>query len=151
METWLRENANIEVELSDLYNILCVVTSGDTEESIDALIQALEKMAYEAQVNLETQELTITLPKIPKLAVSPRDAFYAETELVPFEQSAGRIIAEFIMVYPPGIPILLPGEIITQDNLDYIKHNKEAGLPVQGPEEFDFRYIRVIKEFQAIK
>ena len=82
--------------------------------------------------------------------MSPRDAFYADTELVPFDQSAGRIIAEFIMIYPPGIPILLPGEIITEDNLAYIMHNKEQGLPVQGPEDFDFRYLRELKENRPI-
>lgn len=152
VETWLRERANIEVEMSDLYNILCIITSGDTEKNIDDLITALQRLAHEAHKNsTEGLDLTIELPKIPRLAVSPRDAFYAETELVPFEQSVGRIIAEFIMVYPPGIPILLPGEIITEDNLYYIKHNAEAGLPVQGLEDFDFRFIRVIKEFQAIR
>ena len=54
------------------------------------------------------------------------------------------------MVYPPGIPIFIPGEIITEDNLSYIKKNMEAGLPVQGPEDFDFKMLRVIKEHQAI-
>lgn len=146
VETWLREKANIEVELSDLYNILCIVTAGDSEESISALIRALRELAKEAKEQATSQDLTIHLPEIPKLAMTPREAFYAETELVPFDEAVGRIIAEFIMVYPPGIPILLPGEVITEDNLAYIKRNKEAGLPVQGPEQFDFRYLRVIKE-----
>ncbi len=57
----------------------------------------------------------VLLPDIPILALTPRDAFYSETEVVPFDESAGRIIAEFVMVYPPGIPIFIPGEIITEE------------------------------------
>lgn len=149
-ENWLRKEANIEVEMSDLYNILCIVTPGDTKADIDALIQALTTLASESK-GKPKGGMEIELPNIPRLAMSPRDAFYAETELVPFYESQGRIIAEFIMVYPPGIPVLLPGEIISKDNLDYIQHNLEAGLPVQGPEDFDFRYLRVIKEHTAIR
>jgi lysine decarboxylase len=152
VETWLRQQATIEVEMSDLYNILCIVTPGDSKEDIDALIEALRRLVDSCQAeSADKKELIIELPKIPKLALTPRDAFYADTELVPFDQSAGRIIAEFIMVYPPGIPIMLPGEIIHEENLAYIKANMAAGLPVQGPEDFDFRYIRVIKQHQAIK
>ncbi|WP_051541188.1 aminotransferase class I/II-fold pyridoxal phosphate-dependent enzyme [Caldalkalibacillus mannanilyticus] len=152
VENWLRDHANIEVEMSDLYNILCIVTPGDTEESIQELVKALRRVKdYAHASNSSIELIPIELPNIPILAMSPREAFYSETELVPFEQSAGRTIAEFIMVYPPGIPILLPGEIITEDNLTYIRHNMEVGLPVQGPEDYDFRFIRVIKEYRPIR
>ena len=90
------------------------------------------------------------VPDIPTLALSPRDAFYAQTEFVSFQESTGRIIAEFIMVYPPGIPILSPGELITQENLDYVKENMAAGLPVQGPEDQTLAFLKVIKEQSAI-
>lgn len=60
-------------------------------------------------------------------------------------------IAEFIMVYPPGIPIFIPGEIVTKDNLVYTRKNIEAGLPIQGAEDVDFKKIRVIKEPLVIK
>lgn len=151
VETWLRETYNIEVELSDLYNILCIVTPGDTEQDAKALIKALRELAQRPRNDSYVINAKVLLPDIPVLSLTPRDAFYAETELVPFDESEGRIIAEFIMVYPPGIPIFIPGEIITKDNLLYIKENIEAGLPVQGPENFDARMLRVIKEHKAIK
>ncbi len=151
VEMWLRENFNIEVEMSDLYNILCLITPGDSEEDADVLIKALTQLCNEGTHFSEKMHTKVLLPEIPLLAVSPRDAFYTETELVPFDESEGRIIAEFIMVYPPGIPIFIPGEIITEDNLTYIKKNRDAGLPVQGPEDFDFKMLRVIKEHRAIK
>ncbi|OCA87031.1 aminotransferase class I/II-fold pyridoxal phosphate-dependent enzyme [Pseudobacillus wudalianchiensis] len=149
-ENWLRENYNIEVELSDLYNILCIVTPGDTEREADLLIRALAHMADMFEGSEAKLHKEVLLPDIPLLALSPRDAFYADTEVVPFEESAGRIIAEFVMVYPPGIPIFIPGEIITEENLLYIQKNQEAGLPVQGPEDFELKTLRVIKERKAI-
>ncbi|MDM5226387.1 aminotransferase class I/II-fold pyridoxal phosphate-dependent enzyme [Cytobacillus sp. NJ13] len=151
VENWLREHHKIEVEMSDLYNILCIVTPGDTEREADILVSALAELANERKGNTEKLETQVLLPDIPVLSLTPRDAFYADTELVPFDESEGRIIAEFIMVYPPGIPIFIPGEIITKENLRYIKTNMEAGLPVQGPEDYDFKYLRVIEEHRAIR
>ncbi len=150
-EKWLRETYNIEVEMSDLYNLLCIITPGDTEREANILVEALQKLSATFIDHSGEREIAVMLPDIPLLAVTPRDAFYADTEVVPIRESAGRIIAEFIMVYPPGIPIFIPGEIITEDNIDYIQKNIEAGLPVQGPEDYDLSYLRVIKEHQAIR
>ncbi|TES56013.1 aminotransferase class I/II-fold pyridoxal phosphate-dependent enzyme [Halalkalibacterium halodurans] len=151
-EVWLREHYQIEVELSDLYNILCIVSFGDTEREMDLLVKALSELADLHKHGIcERSPVSVYVPNIPTLAMSPRDAFYAETEVVPFEDSVGRTIAEFIMVYPPGIPILIPGENITESNLAYIRENNRAGLPVQGPEDDTFRTLRVIKEHEAIR
>ncbi len=153
VENWLRNNYQIEVELSDLYNILCIITPGDTKEDVDTLVHALKELSTSVHKtkNISNEKAHILLPDIPVLALTPRDAFYSETEVVDFNDSAGRIIAEFIMVYPPGIPIFIPGEIISEDNLTYIKKNLEVGLPVQGPEDPSLKTIRVIKEHRAIK
>ncbi|WP_461201150.1 aminotransferase class I/II-fold pyridoxal phosphate-dependent enzyme [Anoxybacillus sp. TBDG-1] len=149
VEKWLRERYNIEVELSDLYNILCIITSGDTERETSVLVEALRHLSNEFRHQAEVgKKPKVLLPDIPVLALTPRDAFYSETEVVPFDESAGRIIAEFVMVYPPGIPIFIPGEIITEENLNYIRKNIEVGLPVQGPEDDTLRTLRVIKEHQ---
>lgn len=150
-ESWLRENANIEVELSDLYNILCLFTIGDTKKEANILVNALTRMVTAFESEAVIVEPSVSLPDIPGLAMSPRDAFYAKTESIPLTKASGRISAEFVMVYPPGIPIFIPGEIITQGNIDYIQMNIEAGLPVQGPEDDTLEMIHVIKEQQAIK
>ena len=132
-ENWLREHYNIEVELSDMYNILCLITPGDTDESVDILLNALQDLSRTYyQVN-PAHELVVKVPDVPQLMLTPRDAFYGDTEVIPFKESAGRIISEFIYVYPPGIPILLPGEVITQENIDYIIDHVEVGLPVKAP------------------
>ncbi len=135
-----------------MYNILCLITIGDTDKEGDILVNALGELAEEYGNRAEKIEpIEVLLPEIPLLALTPRDAFYAETEVIPFEESEGRIIAEFVMVYPPGIPIFIPGEIITKENLHYIRKNLEAGLPVQGPEDDEIKLIRVIKEYKAIE
>ncbi|MEG0259508.1 MAG: aminotransferase class I/II-fold pyridoxal phosphate-dependent enzyme, partial [Lysinibacillus sp.] len=149
-EEWLRHNANIEVELSDLYNILCLITLGDTKKEINLLVNALQRMSRAFDSEAVIKETNVTVPEIPALAMSPRDAFYASTEIVPFSSAMGRISAEFIMVYPPGIPIFIPGEIITAENIEYIQMNIDAGLPVQGPEDDTLQLIRVIKEQMPI-
>ncbi|WP_394219811.1 aminotransferase class I/II-fold pyridoxal phosphate-dependent enzyme [Halobacillus trueperi] len=151
VEVWLREKANIEVELSDLYNILCIVTPGDREEDIDKLVTALEKLSKEHSDEEETENIRVKVPDIPVLALSPREAFYSSTETILLKEAVGRISAEFVMVYPPGIPIFIPGEIITQENIDYIHENVEAGLPVQGPEDDTLETIQVIREQRAFK
>lgn len=149
-ENWLREHYNIEIELSDMYNILCLVTPGDTSESIETLIAALRSLSKQYYEGAESRELVVKIPDIPQLSLTPRDAFYSETEVIPFKESAGRIIAEFIYVYPPGIPILLPGEVISQKNIDYIVDHVEVGLPVKGPEDRSIEFVKVIVEETAI-
>ncbi|MDP4096869.1 aminotransferase class I/II-fold pyridoxal phosphate-dependent enzyme [Paenibacillus sp. P96] len=149
-ENWLREHYNIEVELSDMYNILCLITSGDTQESVQTLLEALQELSSQYYKDGQAHELLVKIPEIPQLSLIPRDAFYADTEVIPFKESAGRIIAEFIYVYPPGIPILLPGEVISQENIDYIVEHVDVGLPVKGPEDRYINRVKVIVEADPI-
>lgn len=150
-ENWLREHFNLEVEMSDMYNILCFITPGDNVGTVKILLNALRQLSEENYNVREARELIVVeTPPIPQLALSPRDAFYGDTEVIPFKESADRIIAEFIYVYPPGIPILLPGELISQENIDYIVDHVEVGLPVKGPEDRSIQYVKVIVETSAI-
>ncbi|MFS0727714.1 aminotransferase class I/II-fold pyridoxal phosphate-dependent enzyme [Paenibacillus sp. 1P07SE] len=150
IENWLRDHYNIEIELSDMYNILCLVTPGDSAEPIETLLTALRDLSEQTYQKRPAHPLIVKIPEIPQLSLTPRDAFYAETEVIPFKASAGRIIAEFIYVYPPGIPILLPGEVISQENIDYIVEHVEVGLPVKGPEDRSIEFVKVIVEETAI-
>ncbi|NLV92722.1 MAG: aminotransferase class I/II-fold pyridoxal phosphate-dependent enzyme [Firmicutes bacterium] len=152
VEVWLRQNHNVEIELSDMYNILCVVSLGDDKKTIDKLISALKSLSDEFYpVRKETDPIRVTVPEIPELAVSPRQAFYADVETVPLRESVGRIVAELITVYPPGIAIVLPGEIMSEANLQYIIENMEAGLPVMGPQDRTLATLRVIKDVKGIE
>jgi arginine decarboxylase len=143
VETLLRDEHNIEVELSDLYNILAIISIGDVRENVEALVKALRHIA-DTQQHKRPRKVHVRIPDLPQLALTPREAFYRRSEPIPFADSAGRIAAEFVMVYPPGIPILMPGEWITQRNIDYIKEHLQAGLPVQGPEDATLERIRIV-------
>ena len=136
--------------MSDLLNVLFIVTSADDESTIQALIDAMRDVVSVYNTS-DNDSLSIMLPEIPPLALSPRDAFYEETETIPLENAVGRISAEFIMVYPPGIPIIIPGELITASTLEYIMANIEAGLPVQGLEDESLQMIKVIQQTKAIR
>lgn len=145
VERLLRDRHHIEIEMSDLYNILAIVTFADSERTVAALVEALRQVAQSVAVR-RPRRVHVRLPDLPALALTPREAFYRSSEAVSLADSAGRIAAEFVMVYPPGIPILLPGEWITQKNLDYIAQHIDAGLPVQGPEDTSLQTIRVVAD-----
>jgi arginine/lysine/ornithine decarboxylase len=82
----------------------------------------------------------------PIVAVSPQEAFYAEKESLPLRLSAGRVCSEFVMSYPPGIPVLAPGERITAHILDYIEYAKAKGCSMTGPEDEKIERLNVLKE-----
>ncbi|WP_067839813.1 aminotransferase class I/II-fold pyridoxal phosphate-dependent enzyme [Amphibacillus sediminis] len=148
-EVWLRQHYQIEVELSDMYNVLCIITPGDHDQQTSLLLNALEDLVVAYKESAIERTVQVSNYPIPALSLSPRDAFYAETETIKLIDAVGRISAESIMVYPPGIPIFIPGEIITEENLSYINANIEAGLPVQGLEDSTLETIQVIKEMKA--
>ena len=82
---------------------------------------------------------------LPKVVASPQKAFYAEKEKLPIRECAGYISGEFVMAYPPGIPILAPGEEITEEIIDYILYSIEKGCSMQGMEDPDVNYLNVLK------
>lgn len=143
IEQMLRDQFRIEVELSDLYNVLCVVTIGDTKDEIDHLLDALRQLAAGFRPVVGN---SVYVPEIPEhvLALSPRQAFYADAERVPIEEAVGCAMTEFVLVYPPGIPLLVPGEIITADDVEYIRRHQALGYPIHGPEDEAIQYVRVV-------
>ncbi|SHE63415.1 Arginine/lysine/ornithine decarboxylase [Seinonella peptonophila] len=144
-EIWLRQKHRIEVELSDLHNILCIISIGDDQESINQLLFALRDLSSHFYQQSQNRVQHITIPDLPELVMSPREAFYhTQVRSLPLEQSIHYVSAESITIYPPGIPILLPGERITREHILYIKENLEAGLPVQGTLDPEVTTIRVI-------
>ncbi|MDI3256424.1 MAG: aminotransferase class I/II-fold pyridoxal phosphate-dependent enzyme [Kyrpidia sp.] len=144
-ERLLRERFGIEVELSDLYNILCIVSPGDGEREVRALVDALGVIAGQFRHQIGKYPVEVKTPVMPLLAMTPREAFYAETDTVPLQDSVGRIFAEMLMVYPPGIPILVPGEIVTEASLEYIAEHMNAGLPVQGTDDPAVQRVKVVR------
>lgn len=144
METRLRREYNIQIEMSDFYNILAIVSIGDDQKNIDKLVEALQDIAYKQGVR---KNLNITqVPYKPKLIVSPRDAYYSNKKSVRLEEAMGEISGEMIMAYPPGIPVICPGERITQEVIEYVQLLKLEKCQLQGTEDPYVDYVRVLGE-----
>jgi len=142
MEAKLRAEYNIQIELSDLHNIMGIISMGDSEENIVALINALKDISSKTEVK-EYRKTTI-IPHNPKMIVSPRDAFYSKKKSIPLTESAGEIAGEMIMAYPPGIPVIGLGERITQEIIDYIEILKKQRCQMQGTADPHINSIMVL-------
>lgn len=141
----LSNKYHIQMELSDLYNVLAVGSFGDTKENMDKLIKALEEISKE-YMNKDTRKADfLDIPEIPKQVLIPREAFNGNKTSVLLEDSVGEVSGEFLMAYPPGIPVLCPGEVITEEIVQYVNDLKKTGLYVQGTEDPKVEYIKVVE------
>jgi arginine decarboxylase len=140
----LRDEYGIQVEFGDLGNFLAVISVGDREREIERLVSALSeiKRRYAKDpAGLFDHEYIH-----PQVVMTPQKAFYADKESRAFLDSAGRICTESIMSYPPGIPIIAPGELVTQEIIDYIVYAKAKGCNLTGAEDIDTESIFVVRE-----
>jgi arginine/lysine/ornithine decarboxylase len=143
---WLREHRRINVGLSDHRRIEAQLTIADTAATADTLVTGLTALADAARTLPTPSE--VTLPTLDGLIAEtvelPRDAFFARTEDVPGTKAAGRICAEQVTPYPPGIPVLLPGERISQEVLDYLFTGIHAGMVIPDATNPQLDTIRVV-------
>ncbi len=139
----LRDEYDIQIEFGDIGNILAYISIGDRIQDIERLVGALADIK---RLYSKDNSALLSMEYIaPVIAATPREAFYAEKESLPIEKTAGRICSEFVMCYPPGIPILAPGEMITKEIIEYINYAKEKGCSMQGTEDPEIMYLNVLK------
>lgn len=146
VERLLRKNYNIQVEMADFGNILAIISLGDTIQDVDKLIYALEDMASMGggRCNVYGYMRMNIPPPITKYCCSPRDAYYSPKTTMKLDSAIGKISGEMLMAYPPGIPIICPGEEITWDIVEYIKLLKASKYQLQGTKDATLEYIEVI-------
>ena len=138
----LRDEYDIQIEFGDLGNILAYLSIGDRPREIERLVSALAEIRRRFQKDksgLLDQEYID-----PQVVTSPQEAFYAEKCSLPLRETEGKVCSEFVMCYPPGIPILAPGERITPEILDYIEYAKAKGCNMTGPEDPDILRLNVL-------
>ncbi len=139
----LRDEYGIQIEFGDIGNILAIITGGDRALEIERLIGALseiKRLYGRSPKGLYDHEYINPIVEMP-----PQQAFYSDAVSLPIGETAGRVAAEFVMCYPPGIPILAPGERITKDILDYIAFAKEKGCSLTGCRDMNVEYLEVVK------
>lgn len=140
----LRHKYKIQCELSDFYNLLFIISYADGQYECDYLYNALKSLAEEFIGKKQKELVQIKLPSLPEYVLSPREAMFKQTKKVEFKQSAGKIAGEMITFYPPGIPIIYPGEKISKEIIDYVDLQKNNGGNVIGPEDANLNTIRVV-------
>ena len=138
----LRDEYDIQIEFGDIGNVLAYISVGDRKRDIERLISALAEIKRrfgKSSADMLTQEYIS-----PVVAETPRKAFYASKRSLPLDEAAGHVCSEFVMCYPPGIPILAPGELITPEIIEYIRYAKEKGCQMTGTEDINIERLNVL-------
>ena len=155
-ERMLRKQ-RIEVELVQAHHVLVLLTIGDTKGSVDALIKAVQAVSdevlngsYATDHGLDgnfdvLSKDSVVLPE-PVVRVTPHNAMYAHREQVPLRDALHRIAGETIAYYPPGIPCVAVGEVISESVLQYIENRKALGYVPNGADDMTLETIWVLQE-----
>lgn len=140
----LRDDYGIQIEFGDIGNILAIISAGDRALEIERLISSLSeiKRLYSKDKSGMFDHEYIN----PEVITAPQKAFYSNKKSVPINQSSGMVCGEFVMCYPPGIPILAPGEKITDEIINYINYAKEKGCFMTGTQDMKIENINVVEE-----
>ena len=140
----LRDDYGIQIEFGDIGNILAIISAGDRALEIERLISSLSeiKRLYSKDKTGMFDHEYIN----PELITAPQKAFYSNKRSVPINQSSGMVCGEFVMCYPPGIPILAPGEKITDEIINYINYAKEKGCFMTGTQDMKIENINVVED-----
>jgi len=140
----LRDDYDIQIEFGDIGNILAIISVGDRALALERLVSALSEIK---RLNFRDKKGMFDHEYInPQVAMAPQKAFYSNQHSVGIKDSGGYISGEFVMAYPPGIPVLAPGERITKEIIDYITYAKARGSFLTGTEDMAIENIRIVEE-----
>lgn len=139
--------AGVPVEQADRDTIVAVVTMLDDAGTLDRLVAALITAAARASTpRRDRLPAAVWTAPLPRPALSPRTAFFAEHESVPTVGAIGRVSAELIAPYPPGVPVLAPGELVTAEAVESLRLAQRAGLRIAYASEPSLEHIQVVVE-----
>lgn len=138
----LRDEYDIQIEFGDIGNILAYISIGDRIQDIERLVGALEDIKH--RYKRDSRDLYCGEFIQPEMVMTPQSAFYARKKQLPIRETAGAVCGELVMCYPPGIPILTPGERITEEIIEYILYAKEKRCSLQGTMDPNAEYLNVI-------
>jgi arginine decarboxylase len=143
---WLRADCQVDIGSADACRISARLTHADDDATVDRLIDALRRLV-EAAPTLERQApVGLPAPRSLELdsVMRPRDAFFGRVEQVPVEEAVGRVVAEMVSPYPPGVPVLAPGERISQEAVDYLTSGVAAGMLIPDAADPELKTLRVV-------
>ena len=149
-DDWLVRRHGVSLGLSDLRHVLAVFSVGVTQDHARRLVRAIRSLAKEVR----RRPHRFRPPKSPlvrycdltvQMAIGPAEAFAADTELVAYEKAVGRVAAEIIAPAPPGVPRLLPGQLITSVHIAFLTSQRDGGMFVLDPADPSEHKLRVVK------
>lgn len=149
---WLRRHHRVNLHISDHRRVSAQLTYADDKQTAEVLITALRDLADHAEWQdhdlRDVAEVAVPAPKDLELELVhlPRDAFFGRAEQVPIDQAAGRVVAEMLTPYPPGIPVALPGERLNEPAIEYLRSGVVAGMVVPDAADPGLTSIRVVSE-----
>jgi lysine decarboxylase len=143
---WLREHRRLDVGMSDHRRVLATMSYADDKATAERLLDGL--WAWRKAANGFEPPPPIRLPSPSDIELEsarlPRDAFFGEVEAVPADKACGRIAAEQITPYPPGIPAVVPGERLNDAVIDYLRSGLEAGMNIPDAADATLSTFRVV-------
>lgn len=147
--SWLRENEWIQPELADQQNVLFLFTYADGENEAKRLLRALEKLIEKCDPSIigeKNRAEEFYLPPVSKSELSPREVFFKNKISIPFKESLGKIMGEPISFYPPGIPLIWPGERMDEIRFAQIQDGLKANLMISGPLDVTLRNVQIVED-----
>jgi len=145
LEEMLRSKFNIQMELSNNYGVLAVTSIANEKNDFDGLLNALGTITKES-LSKEPEDTKIYTYKIPKQILTPREALYRSKKKMLFKESSGQISGEYIIPYPPGIPLIIPGEQISNEIINYVTTIINEGKEIIGPKDSNCQWIEILYE-----
>jgi arginine decarboxylase len=145
---WLRENTQLDMGVSDHRRVEATMSMADDDETADRLLEALENLAQAADALPRPKPVKLPDPADlePDTVDLPRDAFFGPVEVVPAVEASGRVCAEQLTPYPPGIPALLPGEVVNDAVVEYLRTGLAAGMVIPDAADPSLETIRVVRK-----
>ncbi len=140
----LFDQFSIDVELADFLNVLAIVTFANDPSEVDGLLAALQSISQEGPIGPPLR-YTTKLPALPPARMTPREAHFAKWRKIPWQEARGCTTAEMIAPYPPGIPVVCPGDVITEDVFEFIEVYRKNGRHLQGPTDSKLNHLRIIE------
>lgn len=142
---WMRSERRVSLELAEARHVMAVVTLADDDDSIERLVAAFEDAAAAAGGLTPLPAMPFLRELDLPMAMSPREAFTAAAESVPLQEAVDRVSAEAVSPYPPGIPLVVPGERFTEPVVRYLEAGMRAGMFVSAVSDESLKTVRVVK------
>jgi arginine/lysine/ornithine decarboxylase len=142
-ELWSR--FNVTVEFADPWQVICSITIADTPDKIDRLISALRDVAEDHHGAASIDRVELTPPPLPQLVLNPRQATIRSSRRMSLIEARDEVCAEQVIPYPPGIPLLMPGEVISAEMIEYVQYLLRQRIKIVGPEDLQMKTVRIIE------